>query len=157
MIISDLQFYDISWKCRFESLSLRKKKEAKASFFCIRGDENTRVGVRNRRSRLPKQESLSPQKEKQTEAQIYLKVCLLFLFARMPAAAQGMDKVNSSLFAAKGVNQAVTRFTPFFTPKNQCWVYLFGCFLWCKYSTKIRTKVDFSSYRVAIIHKNPST
>jgi hypothetical protein len=25
-----------------------------------------------------------------------LKVCLLFLFARMPAAAQGMDKVNLS-------------------------------------------------------------
>ena len=26
MIISDLQFYDISWKHRFESLSLRKTK-----------------------------------------------------------------------------------------------------------------------------------
>ena len=26
MIISDLQFYDISWKHRFESLSLRKQK-----------------------------------------------------------------------------------------------------------------------------------
>ena len=46
-------------------------------------------------------EPLSPLKEKQTEIQIYLKVCLLFLFARMPAAAQGMDEVNPSLSAEK--------------------------------------------------------
>lgn len=32
---------------------------------------------------------------------------------------------NPSLSAAKGVNQVVTRFTPFFTPKNQGWVYFF--------------------------------
>lgn len=30
---------------------------------------------------------------------------------------------NPSLSAAKGVNQVVTRFAPFFTPKNQGWVY----------------------------------
>ena len=33
---------------------------------------------------------------------------------------------NPSLSAAKGVNQVVTRFTPFFTPKNRGWVYFFG-------------------------------
>ena len=38
----------------FESLSLRRKGSWKASFFYIRGDENTRAGVRNRRSRLPR-------------------------------------------------------------------------------------------------------
>ena len=32
---------------------------------------------------------------------------------------------NPSLSAVKGVNQVVTRFTPFFTPKNQGWVYFF--------------------------------
>ena len=32
---------------------------------------------------------------------------------------------NPSLSAAKGVNQVVTRFTPFFTPKKQGWVYFF--------------------------------
>ena len=32
---------------------------------------------------------------------------------------------NPSLSAAKGVNQVVTRFTPFFTPKNQGWMYFF--------------------------------
>ena len=30
---------------------------------------------------------------------------------------------NPSLSAEKGVNQVVTRFTPFFTPKNRGWVY----------------------------------
>ena len=51
----------------FESLSLRKKKEAeRLPFFYIRGDENTRAGVRNRRSRLPKQESLSLRKKSGT-------------------------------------------------------------------------------------------
>ena len=45
--------------------------------------------------------SLSAKGKKQTETQIYLKVCLLFLFARMPAAAQGMDKVNPWLSAKK--------------------------------------------------------
>ena len=36
---------------------------------------------------------------------------------------------NPSLSAAKGVNQVVTRFTPFFTPKNRGWVYFFFEFL----------------------------
>ena len=35
---------------------------------------------------------------------------------------------STSLSAAKGVNQVVTRFTPFFTPKNQGWVYFFWIF-----------------------------
>ena len=34
-------------------------------------------------------------------------------------------KFCPSLSAAKGVNQVVTRFTPFFTPKNQGRVYFF--------------------------------
>ena len=33
--------------------------------------------------------------------------------------------LNPTLSANKGVNQAVTRFTPIFTPKNQGWVYFF--------------------------------
>ena len=37
----------------------------------------------------------------------------------------GSGGSNPSLSAAKGVNQVVTRFTPFFTPKNQGWVYFF--------------------------------
>ncbi len=32
---------------------------------------------------------------------------------------------NPSLSAEKGVNQVVTRFTPFFTSKNRGWVYFF--------------------------------
>ncbi len=32
---------------------------------------------------------------------------------------------NPSLSAVKGVNQVVTRFAPFFTPKNRGWVYFF--------------------------------
>ena len=85
------------------------------------------TGLENRRTeRYRGFESLSlRKKKKQTETQIYLKVCLLFLFASMPAAAQGMDKVNPSLSAAKSVNQVVTRFTLFFTPKNQGWMYFF--------------------------------
>ena len=58
-------------------------------------------------------EPLSPQKEKQTETQIYLKVCLLFLFARMPAAAQGMDKVNPSL-RSKGCKSSSYEIYPLF-------------------------------------------
>ena len=38
---------------------------------------------------------------------------------------RGTGGSNPSLSAAKGVNQVVTRFTPFFTPKNQGWVYFF--------------------------------
>ena len=38
---------------------------------------------------------------------------------------RGSGGSNPSLSAAKGVNQVVTRFTPFFTPKNQGWVYFF--------------------------------
>ena len=38
---------------------------------------------------------------------------------------KGTGGSNPSLSAAKGVNQVVTRFTPFFTPKNQGWVYFF--------------------------------
>ena len=34
-------------------------------------------------------------------------------------------KFCPSLSAAKGVNQVVTRFTPFFTPKNKGWGYFF--------------------------------
>ncbi len=37
----------------------------------------------------------------------------------------GSGGSNPSLSAAKGVNQVVTRFTPFFTPKNRGWVYFF--------------------------------
>ena len=37
MIISDLQFYDISWKHRFESLSLRKKEAERLPFFALEG------------------------------------------------------------------------------------------------------------------------
>ena len=37
----------------------------------------------------------------------------------------GSGGSNPSLSAAKGVNQVVTRFTPFFTPKKQGWVYFF--------------------------------
>ena len=32
---------------------------------------------------------------------------------------------NPSLSAVNGVNQVVARFTPFFTPKNQGWMYFF--------------------------------
>ena len=39
---------------------------------------------------------------------------------------KGTGGSNPSLSAAKGVNQVVTRFTPFFTPKNQGWVYFLG-------------------------------
>ena len=42
---------------------------------------------------------------------------------------RGSGGSNPSLSAAKGVNQVVTRFTPFFTPKNQGWVYFFFEFL----------------------------
>ena len=38
---------------------------------------------------------------------------------------RGTGGSNPSLSAAKGVNQVVTRFTPFFTPKNKGWVYFF--------------------------------
>ena len=38
---------------------------------------------------------------------------------------RGTGGSNPSLSAAKGVNQVVTRFTPFFTPKNQDRVYFF--------------------------------
>ena len=38
---------------------------------------------------------------------------------------RGSGGSNPSLSAVKGVNQVVTRFTPFFTPKNQGWVYFF--------------------------------
>ena len=38
---------------------------------------------------------------------------------------RGSGGSNPSLSAAKGVNQVVTRFTPFFTPKNQGGVYFF--------------------------------
>ena len=38
---------------------------------------------------------------------------------------RGSGGSNPSLSATKGVNQVVTRFTPFFTPKNQSWVYFF--------------------------------
>ena len=41
------------------------------------------------------------------------------------AALKGAGGSNPSLSAAKGVNQVVTRFTPFFTPKKQGWVYFF--------------------------------
>ena len=37
----------------------------------------------------------------------------------------GSGGSNPSLSAVKGVNQVVTRFTPFFTPKNKGWVYFF--------------------------------
>ena len=35
----------------------------------------------------------------------------------------GSGGSNPSLSATKGVNQVVTRFTPFFTPKNRGWVH----------------------------------
>ena len=73
-------------------------------------------------------EPLSPQQEKQTETQIYLKVCLLFSFCKDVVAAQGLDEVNPPLSAAKGVNRVVTRFAPFFTPQNRGWVYFFEFF-----------------------------
>ena len=38
---------------------------------------------------------------------------------------RGTGGSNPSLSAVKGVNQVVTRFTPFFTPKNQDWMYFF--------------------------------
>ena len=38
---------------------------------------------------------------------------------------RGSGGSNPSLSAVKGVNQVVTRFAPFFTPKNQGWVYFF--------------------------------
>ena len=38
---------------------------------------------------------------------------------------RGSGGSNPSLSAVKGVNQVVTRFTPFFTPKNRGWVYFF--------------------------------
>ena len=38
---------------------------------------------------------------------------------------RGSGGSNPSLSAVKGVNQVVTRFTPFFTPKNKGWVYFF--------------------------------
>ena len=41
---------------------------------------------------------------------------------------RGSGGSNPSLSAIKGVNQVVTRFTPFFTPKNQYWVYFFWIF-----------------------------
>ena len=37
----------------------------------------------------------------------------------------GSGGSNPSLSAEKGVNQVVTRFAPFFTPKNKGWVYFF--------------------------------
>jgi len=40
-------------------------------------------------------------------------------------ASCGMMGFRASLSAAKGVNQVVTKFTPFFTPKNQGRVYFF--------------------------------
>ena len=46
MIISDLQFYDISWKCRFESLPLRKKLGNNENCFLI-------FILRKREARLP--------------------------------------------------------------------------------------------------------
>ena len=53
------------------SLSARKRKLS-GFLFCIRRDENTRVGVRNRRSRLPKQESLSPQEKGSYQASFFV-------------------------------------------------------------------------------------
>ena len=38
---------------------------------------------------------------------------------------RGSGGSNPSLSAVKGVNQVVTRFTPFFTPKNKGLVYFF--------------------------------
>ena len=71
----------------FESLSLRKKKEAKASFFALEGMRTPEWG-----------------------------------FVIDEVACQSK---NPSLSAAKGVNQVVMRFAPFFTPTNQGWVYFF--------------------------------
>ncbi len=41
------------------------------------------------------------------------------------AVLRGTGGSNPSLSANKGVNQVVTRFTPFFTPKNQGRVKIF--------------------------------
>ena len=60
------------------SLSAEKEAE-RLPFFYIRGDENTRAGVRNRRSRLPKQESLSL-RWKQNKADFFGEVCFFCLW-----------------------------------------------------------------------------
>jgi hypothetical protein len=58
-----------------------------------------------------------------------LKVCLLFLFARMPAAAQGMDKVNPSLSANSF--------------KKPCKIIFYKAFLFAAY--KILLKKELTS------------
>ena len=87
------------------SLSARKRK-LRLPFFALEGMRAPEWGfVIDEVACQSKNPSLSAKGKKQTETQIYLKVCLLFLFARMPAAAQGMDKVNPSLSAYSEWNQ----------------------------------------------------
>ncbi len=83
-----------------------KKGSYQASFFVLEGMRTPEWGfVIDEVACQSKNPSLSAKGKKQTETQIYLKVCLLFLFARMPAAAQGMDEVNPSLSAEKQISK----------------------------------------------------